>query len=50
MEDMSNMKNKVMLWTHKSDCKCVGCLAKRASKKVVETIQNTKDAAAGAAH
>ncbi len=50
MEDMNPMVNKAMLrpYVHKADCECGLCLTKRASDKVAETIQNTKDAAAGA--
>ncbi len=52
MEDMSKMVNKAMIppHVHKTDCGCGVCLTKRASEKVAETIQSTKEAAAGAAH
>ncbi len=48
MEDMSNMKNKAMIPPHSVNCGCGLCLTKLAAKKVAETIQSTKEAAAGA--
>ncbi len=50
MEDMNPMENKAMIPPHKVNCGCGLCLTKLAAKKVAETIQNTKDAHAAAAH
>ncbi len=45
MEDMTNMANKAIQYSHGKKCRCEECLTKAARAKITERERRTKEAA-----